>query len=57
MIPGEIVDVTDWRNAYQLVDRGYLVAAPDEIVVAPKPVKKTAAKKAPTKKSARTVED
>ena len=27
LIPGEIVDVTDWHNAYQLVDRGYLVAA------------------------------
>lgn len=50
MIPGEIVDVTDWRNAYQLVDRGYLVAAPDE-VVAPKPAKKAPAKKAPAKRS------
>lgn len=26
MSPGEIIDVTDWRNAYQLVDRGYLLA-------------------------------
>lgn len=25
---GSIVDVTDWKNAYQLVDRGYLVAIP-----------------------------
>lgn len=32
MVPGELVDVTEWRNAYQLVDRGYLVAAPDEKV-------------------------
>jgi len=53
MIPGEIVDVTGWRNAFQLVDRGYLVAAPDAIVEAPKPVKKAAAQKAPAKKSAR----
>ncbi len=52
MIPGEIVDVTEYRNAFQLVDRGYLVAAPDEIVDAPKPVKKAAAKKAPAKKTA-----
>lgn len=29
MVPDEIVDVTGWRNAFQLVDRGYLVAAPD----------------------------
>ena len=24
---GTVVNVTGWRNAYQLVDRGYLVAA------------------------------
>lgn len=24
---GETVDVTGWRNAYQLIDRGYLVAS------------------------------
>lgn len=57
MIPGEIVDVTGWRNAFQLVDRGYLVPAPDAVVETPKPVKKAAAKKAPAKKPARTVED
>lgn len=28
---GTVVDITGWRNAYQLVDRGYLVAAPDQI--------------------------
>lgn len=51
MIPGEIVDVTGWRNAYQLVDRGYLIPAPDAIVETPRPVKK-AATKAPAKKAA-----
>ena len=51
MIPGEIVDVTGWRNAYQLVDRGYLIPAPDEMIAAPKPAKK-AATKAPAKKAA-----
>ena len=25
MVPGEIVDVTGWRNAFQLVDRGFLM--------------------------------
>lgn len=51
MIPGEIVDVTEWRNAYQLVDRGYLVRL-DPSEVTPAPVKKVAAKKAPAKKVA-----
>ena len=51
MIPGEIVDVTEYRNAFQLVDRGYLVAVPDEIVETPRPVKR-AATKAPAKKAA-----
>lgn len=50
MIPGEIVDVTEWRNSYQLVERGYLVAAPDDVVV--EPVKRPVAKKAPAKKAA-----
>ena len=49
MIPGEVVDVTEWRNAYQLVERGYLVAAPDDVV---DPVKEPVAKKAPAKKPA-----
>lgn len=49
LIPGEVVDVTEWRNAYQLVERGYLVAAPDVVV---EPVKKPVAKKAPAKKAA-----
>ena len=31
---GEIVDVTGWRNGYQLVDRGYLVAIPSGSVEA-----------------------
>lgn len=58
LIPGEIVDVTDWRNAYQLVDRGYLVAVGSQIgetAETPRPVKKAAtkapAKKAPAKRS------
>ena len=59
--PGEIVDVTEWRNAFQLVDRGYLVALdPSEleaietppVKIAPAPAKKTPAKKAPAKKAA-----
>ena len=50
LVPGEIVDVTDWRNAFQLVDRGYLVAAPDDVGV--EPLKKPVAKKAPAKKAA-----
>jgi hypothetical protein len=53
MIPGSIVDVTEWRNAFQLVDRGYLVAAPDAVVEAAKPAKKAAAKKPATKRAAR----
>ena len=53
MIPGEIVDVTGWRNAYQLVDRGFLIAAPDETVEKPRPVKKAPAKKAATKRAPR----
>ncbi len=28
MIPGEVIDVTEWRNAFQLVDRGFLEAIP-----------------------------
>lgn len=51
--PGEIVDVTEFRNAFQLVDRGYLVALrPEEIDSAPVPKKKPAAKKAPAEKTA-----
>lgn len=48
LVPGELVDVTEWRNAFQLVDRGYLVAAPADAVA---PAKKTVAKKAPAKKA------
>ena len=47
--PGDIVDVTEWRNAYQLLDRGYLVACPED-VAAPavkSPVKKAATKRKP----------
>ena len=54
---GTVVDVTSWRNAYQLVDRGYLVAAPAVEVEAPRPVKKAPAKKAAAKKPAPKVED
>lgn len=35
LVPGEIVDVGGWRNAYQLVDRGYLVASPDSPLDSP----------------------
>lgn len=35
MVPGEIVDVTEWRNAFQLVDRGYLVSSPDSPLDSP----------------------
>ena len=51
MIPGEIVDVTEWRNAYQLVERGFLVPL-DPSEVTPATVKKAPAKKAPAKKAA-----
>jgi len=53
MNPGEIVDVTEWRNAFQLVDRGYLVAIPVEDQAVVEPVKATPAKK-PVKKRAST---
>lgn len=58
MIPGEIVDVTEYRNAFQLLDRGYLERIPDVEQIEKKPVakkapaKKSAAKKAASKKSA-----
>lgn len=53
LIPGEIVDVTEWRNAYQLVDRGYLIAAPSEQVTpTPRPAPAKKATKAPAKKTA-----
>lgn len=29
MTPGDLVVVDAWRNAWQLIDRGYLVVAPD----------------------------
>lgn len=33
VLPGDIVDVTDWKNGYQLVDRGYIVVIPaDELI-------------------------
>ena len=51
MNPGDIVDVTEYRNAFQLVDRGYLVRL-DPSEVTPAPVKKAAVKKAPAKKVA-----
>ena len=51
LVPGTIVDVTDWRNGWQLVDRGYLSAVIE--AQSSKPVKKAVAKKAPAKKSAR----
>ena len=54
LVPGTIVDVTDWRNGWQLVDRGYLVAAPE--TAASKPVKKTATKKPAAKKASTRVE-
>lgn len=61
MIPGEIVDVTGFRNGFQLIERGFLVALPIEekiLIENEKPAqkkaaaKKPAAKKAATKKSA-----
>ena len=54
---GAVVDVTEWRNAYQLVDRGYLVAIPVAEVEKARPAKKAAAKKAPAKKPAPKIED
>lgn len=54
---GEIVDVTGWRNAYQLVDRGWLVAIPASETEAPQSVKKAPAKKAAAKKPAPKIED
>lgn len=51
--PGEIVDVTGWRNAWQLVDRGYLIAVPEIDKPAPAPAAvKTTTKKTPAKKAA-----
>jgi hypothetical protein len=51
MIAGDIVDVTEYRNAYQLVERGFLVRL-DPSEATPPPVKKAAVKKAPAKKAA-----
>jgi hypothetical protein len=47
MVPGETVDVTGWRNGWQLVDRGYLVEIPrhllrskgNSVVTEPNPIK------------------
>ena len=58
VIPGEIIDVTEYRNAYQLVDRGYLVALSAaeleqvqvDATAKKAPVKKAAAKKVAAKK-------
>jgi hypothetical protein len=48
---GTIVDVTGWRNAYQLVDRGWLVPIDVEQTLPPTvkktPVKRVAKKAAP----------
>jgi len=49
--------VTGWRNAYQLVDRGWLVAIPASETEAPQSVKKAPAKKAAAKKPAPKIED
>lgn len=50
LTPGDVVVVDEWRNAYQLIDRGYLVAAPDEQPkaqsVSPAPAKKARPRKA-----------
>lgn len=35
---GTIVDVTDWKNAYALVDRGYLVKLTEAELAEQKPV-------------------
>jgi hypothetical protein len=54
---GTVVDVTGWRNAYQLVDRGWLVVIPASDTEAPQPAKKAPAKKAAAKKPAPKIED
>ena len=47
MVPGVIVDVTEWRNAYQLLDRGYLKPTSlSDVTSDVMPAKKAPAKKA-----------
>lgn len=55
---GTIVDVTGWRNAFQLVDRGWLVPVPkDRLEDAPAPRARKATKKAAPKKIEPKTED
>lgn len=35
LVAGDLVDVTGWRNAYQLVERGFLVVCPETVLDSP----------------------